>query len=492
MSYTTPERTTPARVALRAFFVLLFATAVFAGTWTTVEVTSGYHLLTKIKTDEVALNQANGDATLAYVAAGQIEIQNAGSGTNALVLGHDATDAVITSDAGDIKLDPASGAVSVGSADYDRIEIHDESSNYGYLRHFGSSIHLGVNNSGIDIAFESDADPSNGTAASISHYFDVGDNELNFPYGGGIGWDTAADAIPDFEFTGQAASANFGARVMFNNGTDALAVQHGKAVRQTTEGSGAPYALNGWYSGSVFTNEGTAARSYLTLDTAVEGATYTFYVQDADGIRITANTSDTIALSGAVSSAAGYIESTQVGASVELLAINATEWVATNWHGQWDVYDGASNPATELVAEMTMATPAASGTITPATPVKIGGTVAAGSFNRGFTTTTTSGGRLTYDGIATKKFHVHVSLSATTTENTSIMSFFVAEGGTPIAASEIQRYASTGADVGAVSLDAIVELATDEYIEIYCDLDAVTGTDTITVEQMTVTITEAN
>jgi hypothetical protein len=106
-------------------------------------------------------------------------------------------------------------------------------------------------------------------------------------------------------------------------------------VEANTAGSGSPNTITAAESRSVFTNEGATALNYHTLPTAAAGLVFTFYVQDTDGIRVVANTGDTIRIDTAVSAAAGYAESTTVGSSVTLTAINATEWVATSVIGTW-------------------------------------------------------------------------------------------------------------------------------------------------------------
>lgn len=90
-------------------------------------------------------------------------------------------------------------------------------------------------------------------------------------------------------------------------------------------------------SDTVFTNEGATAGVNFTLPTAVSDYTYTFIVQDADGITVTANTGDTIRLAGSVSAAAGNISSTTIGSAVILVCINTTEWVAISIVGTWTV-----------------------------------------------------------------------------------------------------------------------------------------------------------
>ena len=75
-----------------------------------------------------------------------------------------------------------------------------------------------------------------------------------------------------------------------------------------------------------------------TLPSAVANMEYTFVVQDANGIQVNANTGDTIRIAGSVSASAGFIAAAAVGASVTIVAINATEWVATSlMGGPWTV-----------------------------------------------------------------------------------------------------------------------------------------------------------
>lgn len=94
-------------------------------------------------------------------------------------------------------------------------------------------------------------------------------------------------------------------------------------------------------NGNFYTNEGASALVNFTLPSAAAfnpaAMVYRFYVQDADGIKVTANTGDTIRLAGSVSGAAGNITSTTIGSAVVLVCINATEWVAESIVGTWTV-----------------------------------------------------------------------------------------------------------------------------------------------------------
>lgn len=106
-------------------------------------------------------------------------------------------------------------------------------------------------------------------------------------------------------------------------------------VEANTSTSGSPNIITSAETRTIFTNEGSSAKNYHTLPTAVAGLSFTFIVQDVDGIRVVANAGDTIRLAGTVSGAAGYTESTTIGDVVTLVAINATEWFAINIIGTW-------------------------------------------------------------------------------------------------------------------------------------------------------------
>lgn len=90
-------------------------------------------------------------------------------------------------------------------------------------------------------------------------------------------------------------------------------------------------------SGTLYSNEGATAISPFVLPTAVAGLRFGFIVQDADGIRVTASAGDTIQIVGSVSGVAGKIESTTIGSTIYLMAINATQWVALYDLGTWVV-----------------------------------------------------------------------------------------------------------------------------------------------------------
>lgn len=89
-------------------------------------------------------------------------------------------------------------------------------------------------------------------------------------------------------------------------------------------------------SSKVLTNEGATAGVFFNLPaTIVTGMYYTFHVQAAQVITVTAGTGDTIRLGANVTPAAGSITCGVVGSTVTLFAINTTEWVALDYIGPW-------------------------------------------------------------------------------------------------------------------------------------------------------------
>jgi hypothetical protein len=90
-------------------------------------------------------------------------------------------------------------------------------------------------------------------------------------------------------------------------------------------------------SRTAYTNEGATAEVNFNLPSAAAGLEYTFIVQDADGIQVTAASGDTIRVAGSVSASGGTAEATTIGNVLKLIAINATEWVAISVIGTWTV-----------------------------------------------------------------------------------------------------------------------------------------------------------
>lgn len=101
--------------------------------------------------------------------------------------------------------------------------------------------------------------------------------------------------------------------------------------------TGAPNVLLVSESLKVLMNEGVilGEMNYHTLPLAAAGMIFTFIVNHVDGMRIVANTADTIQANGSTSIAAGYIESTTAGSVIRLICVDGTEWIADTVIGTW-------------------------------------------------------------------------------------------------------------------------------------------------------------
>ena len=102
--------------------------------------------------------------------------------------------------------------------------------------------------------------------------------------------------------------------------------------------------------------------------------------------------------------------------------------------------------------------------------------------------TVSTNNRATYVGTVTQKFRVTYTVTCTSESNNITMGFVIAKNGVPITGTEVRRDMGT-ADDGATSLQWIVELEENDYIELW----GVNQTDTgdVFVEFGQCTINEA-
>lgn len=110
-----------------------------------------------------------------------------------------------------------------------------------------------------------------------------------------------------------------------------------RTVEAVTDGSGSPNLLTAAETNGIFTNEGATAEAYNVLPTAAANLIYTFVVLDTDGLRVVANTGDTIRDAATESATAGYIRSSTIGDAITLAALNDTQWVVISKIGTWTV-----------------------------------------------------------------------------------------------------------------------------------------------------------
>jgi hypothetical protein len=209
----------------------------------------------------------------------------------------------------------ASGT-SFRGIDMDITDTASAATSYSLYIHEGATAHLAVDKDGINIGRRFRALGGDNTSPAYQI-----ENAQN-------GFYILSNAI---YMKGEGVTrAIFGSTTTFN-----YPVLLPRSVEANTAGTGSPNVLTSAESYKVLTNEGIAEKNFHTLPTAAAGLSYTFVVQDADGIRVTASTGDTIRLGNKVTATAGYVESTTIGDTVTIVAINATEWVMIAGNGTW-------------------------------------------------------------------------------------------------------------------------------------------------------------
>jgi hypothetical protein len=99
----------------------------------------------------------------------------------------------------------------------------------------------------------------------------------------------------------------------------------------------ANYSVAAAEQNALYTNSGAAGSVNFTLPTAAAGLTYSFYIDAAQTLTITAGASTTIQLTGSTSASAGNVTSNTAGNCITLVAISTTKWVAQSHEGTWTV-----------------------------------------------------------------------------------------------------------------------------------------------------------
>lgn len=218
-------------------------------------------------------------------------------------------------------------------------------------------------------------------------------------------------------------------------------------------------------SRELYTNEGDADGAGVTLPTAAAGLEFSFVVQAAQLFTITAAAGDTIRVGANVTAAAGYIRSNRIGDHVRLVAINATEWVAVAWAGEWT--NGTWWAVTTHASGAIYFSAPAATSNAAATPIKCAGTTAAQGPASSVTQATTN--RLTYTGTPTRTFTATatVSLSAAAATNAKL---YLYKDGALITGATISR-TMAGTETAPASISAVVQLATSSYVELWCETD---------------------
>lgn len=113
------------------------------------------------------------------------------------------------------------------------------------------------------------------------------------------------------------------------------------------------------------------------------------------------------------------------------------------------------------------------------TPVKMSGTTAGLIL---FRVTSPTDNRLTYTGSKTRIFTYTASMSITAATNNKRFSFYFAKNGIILPETKQSRKIANGLDIGALSLSGVVELAPNDYVEVW--VENINDTTSITAESL--------
>ena len=149
--------------------------------------------------------------------------------------------------------------------------------------------------------------------------------------------------------------------------------------------------------------------------------------------------------------------------------------------GVLPVISGGTGVSQSAYGELYLTTIIQTAIATVDTPTKVNGTTTEGLLSN----FSHSNARLTYTGTATRKFYVSVSLSFHGTNGTEY-SFSIAKDAIPIGASKLQATATGPTNLAHVSSQCIIELLTNEFIEVF--VENVVNGDEVTVDQMNVSV----
>ena len=117
------------------------------------------------------------------------------------------------------------------------------------------------------------------------------------------------------------------------------------------------------------------------------------------------------------------------------------------------------------------------------TPIKIAGSTSGLNL---FRSSSPSDNRIVYNGTKTRYFSYTGSISVTATENNRRFVFYIAKNGTILPESEQSRKIANGADRGSISISGVVQLAPNDYVEVW--VENINNASDITIESMNLLI----
>ena len=90
-------------------------------------------------------------------------------------------------------------------------------------------------------------------------------------------------------------------------------------------------------SRKVFTNEGSSSLNTYNLPPASSGLDYIFMLENAGSLKVQTAGTNIIRIGDLVTTAGGYVVSSGIGSSLEIIGINASAYVALSYLGSWQL-----------------------------------------------------------------------------------------------------------------------------------------------------------
>lgn len=103
------------------------------------------------------------------------------------------------------------------------------------------------------------------------------------------------------------------------------------------------------------------------------------------------------------------------------------------------------------------------------TPVKALGTTTLVTSPAAVDFTMPANNRLTYGGDSARTFFATAAISAIAAGNNKLLAFYLAKNGVVIPDSELRRFVGTGADEGAITIQALVSMTPTDYLELWVE-----------------------
>lgn len=88
-------------------------------------------------------------------------------------------------------------------------------------------------------------------------------------------------------------------------------------------------------NGTTYTNEGASSQAVFVLPEATRGLKYGFIIENSHGSQIITRSGQIAYLGELATSAGGTIVSDNIGAYIQLIAINASMWIAIAITSNW-------------------------------------------------------------------------------------------------------------------------------------------------------------